>query len=121
VFFAIGIKGDSMKLPNCNMAIIPIEKLRDYCLSETHPKGKHKAYVFQSVLGLTQAHAELFQAYLSQIVCESEAYLTLEDNYGQRYTIDFEMEHQAKVALIRSAWIIRTHEDFPRLATCFIL
>jgi hypothetical protein len=42
-----------MKVPNAERAIVEIEKLRDYCLSESHPRGKHKARVFASVLGIT--------------------------------------------------------------------
>jgi hypothetical protein len=40
-----------MKLPNAESAIIAIEKLRNYCLDPEHPRGKHKARVFSSVLG----------------------------------------------------------------------
>ena len=42
-----------MILPNAARAIVEIEKLRDYCLSESHPRGKHKARVFATALGLT--------------------------------------------------------------------
>ena len=34
-----------MNLPNGDRAIIPIEKLLDYCLNPEHSKGKHKARV----------------------------------------------------------------------------
>jgi len=47
-----------MKLSNARQAIVEIEKLRDYCLSETHPRGKHKARVFAATLGITSEHAE---------------------------------------------------------------
>jgi hypothetical protein len=35
--------------------------------------------------------------------------------------IDFEIEWNEKRAFIRSAWIIRADEDFPRLTTCYVL
>jgi len=47
-----------MELPNGERAIVPIEKLRDYCLNPTHRVGSHKAHVFEAVLGLTAADAE---------------------------------------------------------------
>jgi hypothetical protein len=50
-----------MQLPNGELAIIPIEKLRDYCLHPTHRVGSHKSHVFESVLSLTAAHAEELQ------------------------------------------------------------
>ena len=42
-----------MNLPNGDRTIIPIEKLLGYCLNSEHSKGKHKARVFKSVLGIT--------------------------------------------------------------------
>lgn len=47
-----------MKLPGGENAVVPIEKLTDYCLSVDHPRGKHKARVFQAVCGLDAGHAE---------------------------------------------------------------
>jgi hypothetical protein len=39
--------------------VVDLKKLREYCLSASHPRGRHKARVFQSRLGVTQADAEL--------------------------------------------------------------
>jgi len=47
-----------MKLPNADRAVIEIEKLRDYCLSSSHPRGRHKARVFVTALGITVDDAE---------------------------------------------------------------
>jgi len=47
-----------MKLPGGSNAVVDIAKLRDYCLSATHPRGRHKARVFASSLGLTYADAD---------------------------------------------------------------
>ena len=38
--------------------VVEIAKLRDYCLSDTHPRGRHKARVFRSRLGLSASDAE---------------------------------------------------------------
>lgn len=43
-----------MKLPNTRLALIPLEKLRGYLLSEVHPVGKFKAVFFRS-LGYTDS------------------------------------------------------------------
>ena len=37
-----------MKLPKAERVVVDITRLRDYCLSETHSVGKHKARVFNS-------------------------------------------------------------------------
>ena len=109
------------KLPNAENAVVEVRKLRDYCLSPEHPRGKHKARVFASALGLTADDAEeLHEALLSAALSE-EATPAEEDEYGQRYMLDFEMETEAGSATVRSGWIVRRAEDFPRLTSCFVL
>ena len=49
-----------MKLPNAKNAFVDMRKLTDYCLNPHHPRGRHKAYVFQNALGLTAADARCF-------------------------------------------------------------
>jgi hypothetical protein len=110
-----------MKLPNADRAFVDIAKLRDYCLSSTHPVGKHKAKVFASTLGLMNSDADLLQTILLQTASSSEEALATElDEYGQRYVLDFDMMTALGVARIRSAWIVLRNEDFPRLVTCYI-
>jgi hypothetical protein len=110
-----------MKLPNAARAIVDIEKLRDYCLSESHPRGKHKARVFATALGLTATDVfELREAILSAVQVE-EAIAGERDEYGQRYIVDFSMRRQGREAVIRSAWIVRRGEDAPRLTSCYVL
>ena len=110
-----------MKLPNADRAIVEIEKLRDYCLSSSHPRGRHKARVFITALGITADDAqELKQAILSAVTTE-EAIPTERDEYGQRFVVDFSMKRQGKEAVVRCSWIIRTAEDYPRLTSCYVL
>ena len=110
-----------MKLPNAERADVEIGKLRDYCLNANHPRGRHKAHVFATALGITADDAEeLKRAILSAILVE-EAELTERDEYGQRYIVDFSMKRQGKEAAIRSSWIVRRGEDYPRLTSCYIL
>ena len=55
-----------MKLPNHESAVVDLAKLRDYCLSQEHPRGRHKARMFAAILGFTAQDAEeLQQALLS--------------------------------------------------------
>lgn len=108
-------------LPNPDDAVVDIRKLRDYCLNPVHPKGRNKARVFASVLGLTASDAErLREALLSAAVSE-EAVPAERDEYGQRYVLDFEMLTQEARATVRSGWVVRNEEDFPRLTSCWVL
>ena len=110
-----------MKLPNVEHAVIEIEKLRDYCLSTSHPRGRHKARVFSTALGMTANDSEeLRDSILSAIVSE-EALPTEQDQHGQRYVVDFTLKRQDKEAVVRSSWIVRVGEDYPRLTSCYVL
>ena len=62
-------------LPNTRAAEIPIEKVRDYLLSTTHPVGRFKAAYFSS-LGFNSGNPEQLLAAIRKIV-ESEAAFAL--------------------------------------------
>jgi hypothetical protein len=110
-----------MKIPNSKKAVVDIAKIRDYCLNPEHSVGKHKAHVFKSVLNLTTEDAPILRDILLKGVSKAEAILGEQDEYGQRYTVDILVAVEDKQAQVRSGWIIRADEDFPRLTTCFVL
>jgi hypothetical protein len=110
-----------MKLPNGKASIVEIEKLRDYCLNLDHPRGRHKARVFLSVLGMTAAHCEELRAALIEAALNENAILGASDQYGTRYIIDFELRRGGRAANIRSCWIVLNGEIAPRFVTCYIL
>lgn len=110
-----------MGLPNADRAEVDLRKLSEYCLSPSHPVGKHKALVFQAALGLTAVDAPVLKELLLQAAIEGQAVFERTDEYGDRYRIDSEVSTPSGHALVRSAWIIRSVEDFPSLTTCFVL
>src|SRR5690348_6067559 len=92
----VGIIGSGrMRLANADRAIVDIAKLCDYCLSTEHLRGRHKAHVFAAALGLTAADAEQLRGGLLQAVRTEEAVPTGQDEYGQRYVLDFTMSGPA--------------------------
>ncbi|MBW4679385.1 MAG: hypothetical protein KME19_04625 [Microcoleus vaginatus WJT46-NPBG5] len=110
-----------MKLPNPEQAIIDEDKLSGYCLNLRHSEGQHKARVFQSVLGIGIEEADELRAALLQAIQTTDAVLAQPSPYGHKYKVDFLMARQDKSAIVRSIWIVRNNEDFPRLITCFVL
>ncbi len=113
-----------MKLPNANRAVVDIEKLRDYSLNPTHPEGKHKARVFLAALGLKADDAERLRELVMEAILIEEATEQQPTPYGQRFIVEFQVRWEEKLVVtfvtIRTAWIIRNDEDFPRLTSCFI-
>jgi hypothetical protein len=95
-----------MKLPGGDNAIVDISKLRGYCLDPQHPRGRHKARVFLSTLGLKQSDADFLRAALIEAAREEDAVPGEADEYGKRYTVDFLMTRGYREARVRSAWII---------------
>jgi len=110
-----------VKLPNGKKAVVEIAKLRDYCLSVAHPEGRHKARVFRAVLGIGPADSHMLQERLREAARDQEAIAGEVDGFGQRYVIDFPLEHEGRRALVRTAWIVLTDDDFPRLTSCYVL
>lgn len=109
-----------MKLPNHENAVISIEKLRDYCLNDDHPRGKHKALVFKSALDLEKKDSELLKTIILDSLNTNDAIETFRDIYGIRYTVDITCIRNDKQAVIRTIWITKTNENFPRLTTCYV-
>ncbi|MFZ1990169.1 MAG: DUF6883 domain-containing protein [Alphaproteobacteria bacterium] len=84
--------------------VVDLVKLRDYCLSDEHPRGRHKARVFRSALGLQRDGAgELREALLNAARQGSgNLKMTQSDDFGDRYVLDFAMTTAVGSATVRS-------------------
>ena len=105
-----------MFLPNADRAFVDERKLADYSLSPEHPVGRHKATVFRAAFGFSPADSNILRPWVLNAARSVEAQAGFADEYGQRFRVDFAAETLAgTLATIRSAWIVRPDEDFPRL------
>lgn len=107
-------------LPNGKRAVVDLEKLRDYCLNPHHEDGKHKARVFAAALGLGRADANWLRERLLEAAASQPALVTSETRFGTLYMLDFLLTTASGSAVVRSGWVIRHFEDFPRLTTCYV-
>lgn len=80
-----------MKLSNGENAIIPKGKLLDYLLNEEHSRGKDKAIIFRSALGITAENIEVLEEIVLQCAVEGEAVFMRRDNYGPHYRVELEV------------------------------
>jgi len=110
-----------MKLPNGDRAVVPIHKLRDYCLNPAHPRGRNKARVFAAALGLRQDDAQTLRQRILQAAREGDARPLEPIVHGERFALDFPMTGPRGAAMVRSLWIVLVGEDFPRLYSCYVL
>jgi len=110
-----------MKLPHGDRADLGT-KIEDYVLNPRHREGRHKARVFESVLGVTLANGDVLRQAILSAAEDSDDSLPLGNNgHGEIYILRFPVETQQGSATVLTAWIIRDGEDFPRLITCYIL
>lgn len=73
-----------MKLPQADRAVVEFRKLHDYCLNPEHPRGRHKARLFKSALGMTADDTLELQRLLLSAARTEDAVFLGADDYGQR-------------------------------------
>lgn len=110
---------ESMKLPNGDRAEIEMAKLIGYCLNPQHPKGKDKARVFQSRLGITAENVDRLLALIRQAAVEGEVVQQTVTAYGQMFKVDWTIPETEGLQL-RTTWEIAANATNPRLITAFL-
>ena len=70
---------------------------------------------------MTASDSEELRDSILAAISSEEAFPTEQDEYGQRYVVDFTLKRQEKEAVVRSSWIVRVGEDYPRLTSCYVL
>jgi len=108
-----------MQLPNSAKAYIPIAKLTDYLLSETHAVGKTKARFFRS-LGFDETNVEQLEWGLLAIARSGQVAEVTRSIYGTKYVIDGVLEApNGAVARVRTVWVVEVRQDSPRFVTAY--
>jgi hypothetical protein len=82
--------------------------------------GRHKAIVFKSKLGLTSENSIELKELLLEAAANNEAKESFSDKFGKRFYVDFDINRANYKATIRSIWIVRSQEDFPRFISCYV-
>jgi hypothetical protein len=109
-----------MQLPNFQHAVLDLAKLRSYSLDPHHIRGGNKARVFRAALGMDESHAEWLRDQILESLPGAEAKIGMKDHYGTRYSADITIRRQNRETLIRTGWIIRWDENFPRFTSAWV-
>lgn len=109
------------RLPQGDQAIVDARKIEGYCLNPLHPRGRHKARVFQAALDLQPSDAAWLRDALLAAARSAEASQLAADTWGSQWCLDMTIARHGKSAVIRTIWIIRTGEVVPRFVTCWVL
>lgn len=108
-----------MKLPNGELAEISMEKLIGYCLNPEHSKGRNKAKVFRSRLGITAENAEVLHSLIQQAALEGEVVQHAVTEFGEQFKVDWTIPGRGGTQL-RTIWEIGLTNPNPRLISAFI-
>lgn len=108
----------TQRLPGGDRADIPPDKLLSYCLNPEHPSGKHKARVFASVLGITQANSEVLQELIKFSALEGNVIQQSTTDFGQIFKVDWQIPETD--VILRTIWEIKSDSLSPRLVSAFI-
>ena len=111
----------SKALPNHQRAIIPGNKLLRYALDPTHPRGRHKAIVFKSVLGFDQSNWQTLKRIILDEVPYHEATPGKQDEHGARFRMLFPIKGpNGNTAEVVVTWIIKEGTDYPSLDSTWV-
>lgn len=106
-----------MRLPNAHLTRIDQEKITDYLLSSTNPRGKAKADFFSS-FGFSLSDWEQLAEALRRHATTQAVARVVETTYGPRYHVDGEMDTpDGRNPLLRTVWQIDPGTDYPRFIT----
>ena len=108
-----------MKLPNGDRPEISMQKILGYCLNFKHDKGKDKAKVFQSRLGITVQNADRLVELIHIAAVEGEVVQESSTKFGKEYKVDWEIPNTGGAEL-RTIWEVIIESGYPRLISAFL-
>ena len=111
-----------MKLADIvNSVVIDPRKLTEYALDPESPWGRHKAVVFERILGFTVENYADLLAQIEDKALEAEATFHSEDEFGQRYTVNLMVSGtEGRQAVVRTGWFIPHGASEARLVTLYV-
>jgi hypothetical protein len=108
-----------MKLPRGDDAVVPLRKVTEYLLSESHPVGSSKAGFFRR-LGFHDDNVRLLENGLLAIARDEDAIEVTSSPHGIKYVVDGRIEApRGGMVVVRTVWIIEAEEGRPRFVTAY--
>lgn len=107
-------------LPFLHLALLDVRKLRDYALNPDNPRGRHKARVLRSALGITASDAQWLRVEILRQLPFCEAVPMSVDGHGARFRVDMLVSRLERQSMVRTAWIVEPGTDAPRLISCWV-
>ena len=101
--------------------VIDPRKLTHYALDYNSPYGRHKAVIFEKVLGFTKENYESLVRQVEMNASDTEAVFHSEDRFGKRYSVDIEIEgNNRQRAIVRTGWLVSDNNNEAHLVTIYV-
>lgn len=97
-------------------------KLTEYALNAASTEGRHKAIVFERILGFTLENYQALVYQLESKCLNAEITIRDENKYGRRYQVDVLIDgaNGAQVT-VRTGWIVAAASTAAQLTTLYVL
>lgn len=111
---------EPVRLPRAREATIPTAKLVAYALSTTHERGRHKARVFASALGITASDWRYLHNQILARLPDGEVRSTHVTAFGIAYEVIVMIDGlNGRTAPVVTTWIVATNAT-PRLTSTWV-
>ncbi|MGH2862501.1 MAG: DUF6883 domain-containing protein [Solirubrobacteraceae bacterium] len=111
---------EPVRLPGARQARIATDKLVGYALDPTHERGRHKARVFASVLGITAMDWRYLHDQILAALPESEVRGTRITPFGIAYEVVVTLDGlNGRTAPVVTTWMV-TPDSAPRLTSTWV-
>ena len=111
---------DPVRLPRARDATIPTAKLVSYALSTTHERGRHKARVFASALGITASDWRYLHDQILAALPDSEVRSTHVTPFGIAYEVIVMIDGlKGRTVPVVTTWIVASTAA-PRLTSTWV-
>ena len=96
-------------------------KLTGYALNRNHPRGQHKARIFEAVLGYNLDNYRDLLKEIETKALDSQAQLLHADKHGRHYRVDIVIVGaNGNKATVRTGWLITPEQNTALLTTLYI-
>jgi hypothetical protein len=111
---------DPVPLPRATEATIPTAKLVGYALSATHERGRHKARVFASALGITAHDWRYLHDQILAAIADGEVRSTRITPFGVAYEVIVTIDgRNGRTVPVVTTWMIAS-DAAPRLTSTWV-
>lgn len=112
---------DAVRLPRARDATIPTAKLIGYALSTTHERGRHKARVSASALGITADDWRYLHDQILTALSEGEVRSTYVTPFGIAYEVIVMIDGlNGRTVPVVTTWMVSAAAAAPRLTSTWV-